>query len=115
LTPLDELARLLAKYGHTAQALTLHSLAAREEMRVELEGFWADVAGPEVFGAMGSVASLVLGGARAPETAVLERDRARFRRALWLVADDLSLRGVASPESEAWRVKLRDAQGPETA
>ena len=115
MTPLDEIARLLAKYGHTAQALTVHSLAAREEMRVELEAFWADVAGAELFGETGSVASLVLGvGSAAPE-AVLERDRARFRRALWLLADDLSLRGVASPSSEAWRLKLRDAQVPETA
>jgi hypothetical protein len=106
LTPLDDIARLLAKYGHTAESLAVHSLAAREEMRVELEGFWRDVAGATLFGATASVASLVLGGAGRSVTADLERDRARLRRALWLVADDLSLRGVASPESEAWRKAL---------
>jgi hypothetical protein len=115
VTPLDELARLLAKYGHTAQALTIRSLSAREEMRVELDAFWAEVAGPDVFAATGSVASLVLGSEGAPPTPELERDRASFRRALWLVADDLSLRGVASPESESWRQKLRAAQRPESA
>jgi hypothetical protein len=115
VSPLEELARLLAKYGHTAQVLTVHSLAAREEMRVELDAFWADVAGPDVFGATDSVASVVLGSEQAPRTPELERDRARFHHALWLVADDLSLRGVASPESEAWRAKLRAAQRSETA
>ena len=115
MTPLDDLARLLAKYGHKAQVLTIRSLSAREEMRVELDGFWADVAGPDVFGATGSVASLVLGSEGAPATPELERDRAEFRRALWLVADDLSLRGVATPASEAWRQKLRGAQRPESA
>lgn len=107
MTPLDEIARLLAKYGHTAQALALHSLAAREEMRVELEAFWADVAGPDIFGPSGSVASLVLGGVDAQPNRGLEQDRARLRRALFQVADDLSLRGVASPHSEAWRLRLR--------
>ncbi len=115
MTPLDEIARLLAKYGHTAQVVTIRSLAAREEMRVELDGFWADVAGPDVFAATGSVASLVLGSAAAPQTPEVERDRVRFQRALWLLADDLSLRGVASPESESWRQKLRAAQRPESA
>ncbi len=109
MTPLDTVARLLAKYGHTAQTLTVRSLAAREEMRVELESFWADVSGPGLFGETGSIASLALGGANAPPTPALERDRAEFRRALWLVADDLSLRGVASPESERWRKTLRPA------
>lgn len=107
MSPLETIARLLAKYGHSAQTLTVHSLAAREEMRVELEAFWADVAGPDVFGAANSVASLVLGGENVPPTPALERDRAAFRRALWLLADDLSLRGVATPESEAWRKALR--------
>ncbi len=115
MTPLDEIARLLAKYGHTAQALTAHSLAAREEMRVELEAFWADVAGPDLFGETGSIASLELGAGRSAPGSVLARDRARFRRALWQVADDLSLRGVASPQSEAWRLRLREAQEPESA
>ena len=84
MTPLDTIARLLAKYGHTAQTLAVRSLAAREEMRVELESFWADVSGPELFGATNSIASLVLGGESAPLTPALERDRADFRRALWL-------------------------------
>jgi hypothetical protein len=107
VSPLETIARLLAKYVHTAQTLTVHSLAAREEMRVELESFWADVAGPDLFGETNSIASLTLGGESAPATPALERDRADLRRALWLVADDLSLRGVASPESEAWRLRLR--------
>lgn len=107
MTPLDEIARLLSKYGHTAESLAVHSLAAREEMRVELESFWSDVAGAALFGPADSVASLVLGGASRAVTPDLERDRARFRRALWLVADDLSLRGVASAESEAWRSVLK--------
>lgn len=107
MTPLDDIARLLARWGHTAEARLVHSLAAREEMRVELEGFWADVAGPAVFGAEGSVASLELGGPGQPESEELARDRARLHRALFLVADDLSLRGVASPESERWRLRWR--------
>ena len=107
MSPLETIARLLAKYGHGAQALAARSLAAREEMRVELEAFWADVAGPGVFGPTDSVASLVLGGESAAPTPALERDRADYRRALWLLADDLSLRGVASPASEAWRTALR--------
>jgi len=115
VTPLEEIARLLAKYGHTPQALAIHSLAAREEMRVELDGFWADLAGADVFGPTASVASLVLGGETASPTPTLERDRASFQRALWLVADDLSLRGVATPESETWRAKLRATQRPESA
>lgn len=115
MTPLDEIARLLAKYGHTAQTLTVHSLAAREEMRIELEGFWADVSGPDLFGESDSVASVVLGGEAATPTPALESDRARLRYMLWLVADDLSLRGVASSASEAWRLKLRAAQRPESA
>ena len=105
--PLDEIARLLAKYGHGAESLAVRSLAAREEMRVEPEAFWADVAGPEVFGPSNSVASLVLGGEGAAPSPALERDRADFRRALWLLADDLSLRGVATPASESWRRALR--------
>jgi hypothetical protein len=115
LSPLEEIARLLAKYGHTSQVLTVHSLAAREEMRIELEGFWADLAGPDLFGATDSVASLELGSGNVAPTPELERDRARFRHALWLVADDLSLRGVASAESEVWRAKLRGSQRPDTA
>ena len=104
---LDTLARLLAKYGHTAQTLSVRSLAAREEMRVELESFWADVSGPELFGETDSIASLELGGPNAPPTPTLERDREAFRRALFLLADDLSLRGVASEHSERWRKALR--------
>lgn len=107
MTPLDEIARLLAKYGHTPQALAVRSLAAREEMRVELEAFWADVAGEDLFGPTDSVATLALGGENAAPSPELERDRARLRHALWLVADDLSLRGVATPASESWRIALR--------
>jgi hypothetical protein len=65
------------------------------------------VSGPDLFGETASIASLELGGPNAPPTPALERDRAELRRALWLLADDLSLRGVASPESERWRKALR--------
>jgi hypothetical protein len=109
MTPLDEIARLLARWGHKSEAVLVHSLAAREEMRVELEAFWADVAGDTLFGAERSVACLALGGDRAELTPELERDRAKLRRNLFLVADDLSLRGVASPGSEHWRLLWRNA------
>jgi hypothetical protein len=105
VTPLDELARLLAKYGHEPQAITMASLAAREEMRVEGEAFWADLAGPAVFGPSDSIASLEL-GASAPPGDSLERDRAAFRRALRLVAEELRLRAFANADSERWRTRL---------
>jgi hypothetical protein len=57
----------------------------------------------------------VLGGEAAAATPALERDRADFRRALWQLADDLSLRGVGSPESEVWRVKLRAVNAHQAA
>lgn len=107
MTPHDELARLLRKWGHAAQAVTMHSLAAREEMRVEREAFWADLAGADMFGAENSVASVTLGGVGAPSTPELERDRAGFRRALLLVAEELRLRGFESPDSERWRRLLK--------
>lgn len=110
MTPHDELARLLHKYGHAAQAVTMASLAAREEMRIEGEAFWKDLAGPAMFGAESSVASVVLGGADAAPSPELERDRASFRRALFEVAQDLRLRGFESADSEAWRLRLKAAR-----
>ena len=110
MTPHDELARLLRKYGHAAQAVAMQSLAAREEMRVEGESFWKDLAGPAVFGADSSVASVTLGGVDAAPSPELERDRTSFRRALFLVAEDLRLRGFDSEDSEAWRVRLKAAR-----
>jgi len=107
VTPHDELARLLRKYGHGPQALTMQSLAAREEMRVEGAGFWADLAGPAMFGAEASVASVTLGGVGAALTPELERDRAAFRRALLEVARELRLRGFESADSERWRLALK--------
>ena len=107
MTPHDELARLLRKWGHGAQAVTMQSLAAREEMRVEGAAFWADLAGPDVFGAENSVASVTLGGVGAAPTPELERDRAVFRRALFEVAQELRLRGFESADSERWRVLLK--------
>lgn len=111
MTPHDELARLLRKYGHAAEALTMHSLAAREEMRVEGASFWADLAGAAVFGAESSVASVTLGGVGAPPGPELERDRAAFRRALFEVAQDLRLRGFESADSERWRLRLKASRG----
>ena len=107
MTPHDELARLLRKHGHAAEAVTMQSLAAREEMRVEGEAFWKDLAGPAMFGAESSVASVTLGGVDAAPSPELERDRASFRRALFEVAQDLRLRGFASEDSEAWRMRLK--------
>jgi len=107
VTPLDELARLLRKHGHGAQAVAMGSLAAREEARVEGAAFWADLAGPEVFGPEGSIAAVTLGGVGAPATPELEADRAAFRRALFAVAQDLRLRSFESPDSERWRLLLK--------
>jgi hypothetical protein len=107
VTPHEVLARLLAKYGHTAQAVAMQSLAAREEARIEGAAFWAELAGTEVFGAEGSVASVTLGGVDAKLTPELERDRGVFRRALYEVAHDLRLRGFESADSERVRLQLR--------
>jgi hypothetical protein len=107
VTPLEELARLLRKHGHAAEAVTKASLAAREEARVEGVGFWADLAAPEVFGAEGSIASVTLGGVGAAPTPELESDRAAFRRALYEVAQELRLRSFENPDSERWRILLK--------
>jgi hypothetical protein len=107
VSPHEVLARLLAKHGHGALAVTMQSLAAREEARIEGAAFWAELAGPEVFGGEGSVASVTLGGVDAVATPELERDRGVFRRALFEVAQDLRLRGFESEASERWRVQLK--------
>jgi len=107
VTPLEELARLLRKHGHGAQAVTMGSLAAREEARVEGAGFWADLAGPDVFGAEDSIAAVTLGGIDGEVTPELELDRAAFRRALAAVAQELRLRSFASEDSERWRQRLK--------
>jgi hypothetical protein len=107
VTPLEELARLLRKYRHGAEAQTMASLSAREEARVEGERFWADLAGPELWGADGSIAALTLGGVAAPPTPELERDRASFRRSLFLVAQELRLRTFESADSERWYARLK--------
>jgi len=108
VTPLDEAARLLRKYGHSAQAVTMASLAAREEARVEGEAFWADLGAPGVFGAEDSIAAVTLGGVGAPVTPELERDRITFRRALAAVAQELRLRSFASEDSERWRERWKN-------
>jgi hypothetical protein len=107
VTPLEELCRLLKKYGHSAEAVTMNSLAAREEARVEGERFWADLAGTDMFGEKGSIAAVTLAGEAAPETAELAWDRKAFRRALFLVAQELRLRAFESADSERWRLRLR--------
>ena len=108
MTPLEEAARLLRKHGHSAEAVTMASLAAREEARVEGEAFWADLAGPDVFGAEDSIAAVTLGGVGAEVTPDLERDRAAFRRALAAVAQELRLRSFASSDSERGRARWRN-------
>jgi hypothetical protein len=106
VTPLEELVRLLRKYGHSAQAVTMHSLAAREEARVEGERFWAELAS-DMFGEGDAIAQVTLGGAQAAETPELAHDRQAFRRGLFLVAQELRLRAFDTPDSERWRVRLR--------
>lgn len=112
MTPLEELARLLRKYGHGEHAVAMASLAAREEARVEGERFWADLAAPDVWGAEGSIAAVTLGGVTAPATPELERDRAAYRRSLFLVAEELRLRCFESADSERWRVRLKGELAP---
>jgi hypothetical protein len=96
VTPLETLAGLLAGTPHRELAHVVGSLAAREEARID--SFWSDLAGPRVFGAHDSVASL-----RWDDP---ERERAS-QRALLLIAEDLELRGVASPDSSRWLERAR--------
>jgi hypothetical protein len=107
VTPLEELARLLAKHGHAEHARNMASLSAREEARVEGAKFWSELAAPDVFGEKGSIASVTLGGVDAEPTAELERDRGVFRRSLFRVAEELRLRGFESEGSERWRQRLK--------
>jgi hypothetical protein len=107
LTPLEELARLLAKHGHAAHAKNMASLSAREEARVEGAKFWGELAAPDVWGDEDSVASVTLGGVDAPESDELARDRGVFRRSLFAVAEELRLRGFESDASERWRKRLK--------
>jgi len=108
VTPLDEAARLLRKHGHGAQAVTMASLAAREEARVEGAKFWTELA-LDLFGGESPLAGVSLGGDAAPVTPELELDRAAYRRALFRVAEELRLREFDSPDSERWRVTLKRA------
>ena len=107
MTPLEELARLLAKHGHAAHARNMASLSAREEARVEGVKFWNELAAPDVWGETDSIASVTLGGVDAPASPELLHDRGVFRRALFTVAQELRLRGFESEHSERWRVRLR--------
>ena len=100
MTPLETLAELLAGTPHRELHKWVRSLAAREEARVD--SFWEDLSGPQVFGARDSVASL-----RWEDP---ERERAS-RRALFLIAEDLELRGVASADSNTWLDRLRISAG----
>jgi len=96
MTPLQQLASLLEGLADESQLRWLRSLCAREDLRVE--GFWADLAGPELWAESGSIASL-----DCPDP---ERAR-RLRDALGLIAEDLSLRGLGSADSERWLDRLR--------
>lgn len=98
MTPLETLASLLAGTKHRELARFVRSLAAREEARID--SFWSDLSGPKVFGPAGSVASLRWEDA--------EQQRAS-QRALLLIAEDLELRGVASPDSSRWLERARTA------
>ena len=100
MTPLETLAELLAGTPHGELYRWVRSLAAREEARVD--SFWSDLAGSQVFGPSGSVASLSWS---TPELAQ------RSRRALMLIAEDLELRGVESADSSAWLERQRDGAG----
>jgi len=100
VTPLETLALLLAGTPHEELHRWVRSLAAREEARID--SFWSDLSGPQIFGARDSVASLCWDDP--------ERER-RIRRALTLIAEDLELRGVASPDSSAWLERSRTASG----
>jgi hypothetical protein len=97
LTPLETLAEILATTPHRELHRQVRSLAAREEARID--SFWSDLAGPVIFGERDSVAALAWG----------EAGLGRARRALFLLAEDLELRGVASAGSNAWLERLRSA------
>ncbi len=105
MTPLDALAELLEKYGHDEWTSRIRSLVAREDLGVD--EFWADLAAPEIFGRERSLAALELGGAVEAPDAERVRDRERFRRALFEIADDLALRGLGTPDSDWWAEQQR--------
>ena len=109
MTPLASLAELLEKYGHDEWTARIRSLAAREDLAVD--EFWADLAAPEIFGRERSLAALELGGADRVQDAESARDRERFRRALFEIADDLALRGLGTPDSDWWAEQLRTSPG----
>ena len=105
MSPLEILVELLGKYGHIAWVETVRSLAAREEARVE--GFWRDLGAAEIWGRVGSLAALDLSRGQDVDAAAYARDLDAFRRALWRIADDMSLRGVANHDSDWWAERLR--------
>ena len=99
LTPLDTLAELLARYGADADARALASLAARDDVR--RADFFEDLIDPRLWDRRDSIASRGLDGASAA-------DAREFRRALFLIADDLALRGLGSGDSDWWAEQLRE-------
>ena len=96
MTPLHHLAGLLEGLASESQLEWVRSLAAREDLKVD--GFWEDLAGPELWAERDSVAAL--------DDQDPQRCR-EIRRALCLLAEDLSLRGFGSAESERWLERLR--------
>ena len=96
MTPLQRLASLLDGLASEAQMRRLRSLCAREDLKVE--GFWEDLAGPDLWAERDSLASL-----ECPDP---ERRR-QVRGALLLLAEDLALRGFASAGSDRWLERLR--------
>ncbi len=95
MLPLEKIASLLSKHGHTALALSMRSLAAREEMRIE--GFWEDLGAAEIWAREDSLAAIVLEDAD---------DQAQLRRALFQVAEEMRLRGTGTPDSDWWAEQI---------
>ena len=96
MTPLQTLASMMQRHGSADQRKLVATLAAREDLR--LDGFWEDLAAPEMWGETDSVAAL------AWEDPL---DAAAFRKTLFLIAEDLELRGLSSAASSAWLARLR--------
>ena len=96
MTPLQTLASLIQRQTNAEQRKLVTTLAAREDLR--LDGFWEDLAAPEIWGEKDSVAALVWED---------PQDAAAFQKTLFLIAEDLELRGLGSAASSAWLARFR--------
>jgi hypothetical protein len=98
VTPLQTVAWLAARQASPQQLRIVRSLAAREDLRVDT--FWEDLTAPELWAERDSLASL--------DWSDVDSDDARsFRRALFLIAEDLELRGLGTDQTRAWLERLR--------